>query len=128
MINLSWYSDQELEELNKQIIKEQRRREKEDFPYKVGDCFINCKNCEIHICLIEEIDTSVKTKNLYIDKTLKASTYETHYSFGFFQEEWKKSMDPKVFELFSTNNKAISALKSEFAKQIINLRNEWRKD
>ena len=55
MLDLTKYSEQELEALRKAISEEQGKRESKGFPYKVGDCFVSIYKENYSICRIDAL-------------------------------------------------------------------------
>jgi len=126
MLDLTKYSDQELEALIKAISIEQRKRKEKDFPYKVGDCFCDSEpnSCgkTWTIVRIDEIDGQVGYTGIYINATLDTNMFNSHTSFAYFQKNYKTPIDPSVFDLFHENAKAIGELKSSFVNEAFKLR------
>lgn len=129
MLDLTKYSDPELEALIKAIVKEQRKREEKTFPYKVGDCFCDC---EPHshgrtwtIVRINEIDKQVNYTGIYIDATLDRKMFDSYMSFDYFKQCYKTPIDSSVFDVFHENAKAIGELKSAFMTEVFKLRKEY---
>lgn len=130
MLDLTKYSDQELEALKKAISKEQNKRAEKTFPYKVGDCFCDS---EPHsggkawtIVRIDEIDGQVGYTGIYINATLDKNMFESHMSFDYFQKNYRTPIDSSVFDLFHENAKAIGELKSSFVNEAFKLRKNIR--
>lgn len=131
MLDLVKYSDPELEALRKAIVKEQRKREEETFPYKVGDCFCDSENTSggktWTIVRINKIDRQVDYTGIYINVTLDRNMFDSHMSFDYFKKYYKTPIDPSVFDLFHENAKAIGELKKAFMTKVFKLREEYAK-
>ena len=125
MLDLTKYSEQELEALRKAISKELNKREEKTFPYKVGDCFCDCEPHSYGkawtIVRIDSIDAQVGYTGIYINATLDKNMFKSHTSFDCFQQNYKTPIDPSVFDLFHENDKAIGELKSQFIEQVFKL-------
>lgn len=128
-MDLTKYSEQELEALRKAISVEQRKRAEKEFPYKVGDCFCdpepNSCGKAWTIVRINEINGQVGYTGIYINVTLDRNMFDSHMSFDYFQQNYKTPIDPSVFDLFHENAKAIGELKSAFMTEVFKLRKEY---
>ena len=131
MLDLTKYSEQELEALGKAISKELNKREEETFPYKVGDCFCDSENTSggkaWTIVRIDKIDRQVAYTGIYINVTLDRNMFDSHMSFDYFKKFYKTPIDPSVFDLFHENAKAIGELKRAFMTEVFKLREEYVK-
>ena len=118
MLDLTKYSEQELEALRKAISDEQGRRESEGFPYKVGDCFVNVYKENYSICRIDAL------KPRGIDVTVIAvhdnqlHCFKTGYDYRGFVKDWFVRINPKIFDVYTEVTSAISALKQQFVNKI----------
>ena len=131
MLDLTKYSKQELEALRKAISKEERKRNSENFPYKVGDCFCdsepNSGGKAWTIVRIDKLEEQVSYTGIYINTTLDRNMFNSHMSFDYFKDNYKTPMDPSIFNIFSENSKAIEKLKLSFIEEVIKLRKEYAK-
>jgi hypothetical protein len=127
MLDLTKYSEQELEALRKAIYKEQEKRESKDFPYKVGDCFVSICKENYYICRID----ALKPKS--IDVTMLSvynnhlNCFKTGYNYREFIEEWLVRIDPKIFDVYTDVTSTISDLKQQFINKIEEYANKENK-
>ena len=127
MLDLTKYSEQELEALRKAISDEQGRRESEGFPYKVGDCFVSICKENYYICRIDAL------KPRGIDVTMLSfhnnhlNCFKTGYGYRGFVEEWFVRIDPKIFDIYTDVTSTISALKQQFVNKIEEYANKENK-
>ena len=131
MLDLTKYSEQELEALEAAIYKEQRKRNSEKFPYKVGDCFCDSEpdshGKAWNIVRINEINGYVEYTCIHINATLDRNIFNSSMSFDYFKNNYKTPIDPSVFDLFHENARAIRELKSAFVNEVLKLRKEYAK-
>lgn len=122
-LDLNKYSKEELEDIREQIWDELYERERKEFPYKEGDCFYEVassnEGCGSRIARIDSINKSgVEVTIIAIDALKNANKFPSRYNYSSFISHYKKRIDPKIFEIYSENFKAISKIKNEFLKKI----------
>lgn len=122
-LDLNKYSKEELENIREQIWDELYKRERKEFPYKEGDCFYEVassnEGCGSRIARIDSINKSgVEVTIIAIDALKNANKFPSRYNYSSFISHYKKRIDPKIFEIYSENFKAISKIKNEFLKKI----------
>ena len=118
MIDLTKYSEQELEALRKAISDEQGKRESKGFPYKVGDCFVNIYKENYSICRIDALQPrgiDVTMLSVHDDKLY---CFKSGYNYRGFVEDWSIRIDPKIFDVYIDVTSTISALKQQFINKI----------
>ncbi len=132
MFDLTKYSEQELDNLSKSILKEQRERRRKNFPYKVGDCFCDpepgtsCKCWEI--IRIDNLDNGgVEYTGIYIKANLDRNKYTSSCTYDFFLKNYKTPIDSSIFDEFSKSSKIISEEKSRFIRKVMELRYDKRR-
>lgn len=132
MLDLTKYSEQELEALRKAISVEQSKRSEIAFPYKVGDCFCdpeaNSGGKAWNIVRIDEIDGQVSYTAIYINSTLDRKMYNSHMSFDYFQQCFKTPIDASVFDVFDKSAGAVGELKSSFMTEVFKLRKDVKRN
>ena len=118
MLDLTKYSEQELEALRQAISEEQGKRESKGFPYKVDDCFVSIYKENYSICRIDAL------KPRGIDVTMltvhddKLYCFKSGYDYRGFVKDWKNRIDPKIFDVYTDVTSTISALKQQFVNKI----------
>lgn len=118
MLDLTKYSEQELEALRKAISDEQGKRESKGFPYKVGDCFVNIYKENYSICRIDALQPrgiDVTMLSVHDDKLF---CFKSGYNYSGFVEDWFIRIDPKIFDVYIDVTSTISALKQQFINKI----------
>jgi hypothetical protein len=129
MLDLTKYSEQELEALRKAIVKEQRKREEKTFPYKVGDCF--CKYDYNAVFLLKVInigDNWFACEEIGIEDGI-IDIYTWDYCYEDF--EYCTSINPDFYtkvlniikEKQETVDKIIAKFDNNIAKILIELKN-----
>lgn len=118
MLDLTKYSEQELEALRKAISEEQGKRESEGFSYEVGDCFVIAYKENYSICRIDAL------KPRGIDVTVIAvhdnqlHCFKSGYNYRGFVKDWFVRIDPKIFDVYTEITSTISDLKQQFVNKI----------
>lgn len=118
MLDLTKYSEQELEALKKAISDEQGKRESKEFPYKVGDCFVSIYKENYSICRIDALQPrgiDVTMLSVHDDKLY---CFKSGYNYRGFVEDWFIRIDPKIFDVYIDVTSTISALKQQFINKI----------
>lgn len=131
MIDLTKYSEKEIDDLVDAIYEERLRRLKENFPYKVGDCFCEAvpdTQCRVwEIVRIEKLDRGVTFTIISINASLDRHKYTSTYNHDFFLERYKTPIDPSIFDEFSKSSKIVSEEKSKFVRKMMELRYDKRR-
>ena len=118
MLDLTKYSEQELEALRKAISKEQGRRESKDFPYKVGDCFVSIYKGNYSICRIDALnpgDIGVTIITVHDDKL---DCFKSGYNYHVCVKDWFVRINPQIFDDYTDVISTISDLKQQFVNKI----------
>lgn len=120
------------DELVQQIVKiqeELNRRDRENFPYKEGDCFYRIAPPSmghgIETCRIDSLTSTVNFTMLVFDACNNSHRYTNSYSYDKFMNTWKVRISNKIFELHKENMKAINDLNKELVSKIIQLSKEY---
>lgn len=118
MLNLTNYTEQELEALRDAINEEQLRRKLEDFPYQVGDCFIDVWGDNYFICRIDTINSLNIGVTVIYNRYNDINCGQTEYRHEQFIKEWHNRIDSKIFDVYVDVTATISRLKQEFINKI----------
>lgn len=118
MLDLTKYSEQELEALKKAISDEQGKRESKEFPYKVGDCFVSIYKENYSICRIDALQPRGIDVTMLSVHDDKLCCFKSGYNYRGFVEDWFIRIDPKIFDVYIDVTSTISALKQQFVNKI----------
>lgn len=118
MLDLTKYSEQELEALRKAISEEQGKRESKGFPYKVGDCFVSVYKENYSICRIDALQPRGIDVTMISFHNNHLSCFKSGYNYRGFVEDWFIRIDPKIFDVYTDVTSTISALKQQFVNKI----------
>lgn len=129
MKSIKEYSDEELIDLKNLIEEEQERRAFEDFPYKIGDCFINFRHGFTNICRIDSFNSGMIEATLISVNMIKYVSFKdkVRYNYQNFLDEFEDPMDPKIFEVYSENFKALANLRQDFINKIKEMKESYGK-
>lgn len=129
MIDLTQLTKEELLQQTSEILKELQRRDQENFPYKVGDCFYRVAPSSmghgIETCRIDSITSVVDVTMLVFDACNNAHKYTTSYTLEKFLNTWKVRISDSIFDLYKENVKAVNNLNKELVSKIIQLSKEY---
>lgn len=124
--DLKQLSEEDIISLERACMLEISERNASQFPYKVGDCFCDAvpgsSGKGWQIVRINGLDLGVNFTMISVDLLGNTNKFDSKYGYKHFVEEFKTPIDPKIFELYSENFKAIQELKNQFTKQMFNLR------
>ena len=120
------------DELLQQVVKiqeELNRRDRENFPYKEGDCFYRVAPSSmghgIETCRIDSLTSTVNVTMLVFDACNNAHRYTNSYSYTKFMETWEVRINGKIFDLYKDNVKRINDLNRELVNNVIQLSKEY---
>lgn len=120
------------DELLQQAVKiheELNRRDCENFPYEVGQCFYRVAPSSmghgIETCRIDSITSTVNVTMLVFDACNNSHRYTNSFSYDKFMDMWKIRISDKIFELHKENMKAVNNLNKELVSKIIQLSKEY---
>lgn len=120
------------DELVQQIIKiheELNRRDHENFPYEVGQCFYRVAPISmghgIETCKIESLTSTVNVIMLVFDACNNSHRYVNSYSYNEFVKTWKVRISGRIFDLYKNNKNKINDLNKELVNNVIQLSKEY---
>ena len=120
------------DELLQQVLKiqeELNRRDRENFPYEVGQCFYKVAPSSmghgIETCKIESLTSTVNVIMLVFDACNNSHRYVNSYSYNEFMKTWKVRISDRIFDLYKNNVKRINDLNRELVNNVIQLSKEY---
>lgn len=120
------------DELLQQVLKiqeELNRRDHENFPYEVGQCFYRVAPSSmghgIETCRIDSLTSTVNVTMLVFDACNNSHRYTNSYSYDKFMNTWKVRISDKIFDLHKATAKRIYDLNKELVNNIIQLSKEY---
>lgn len=120
------------DELLQQVVKiqeELNRRDRENFPYEVGQCFYRIAPSSmghgIETCKIDSLTSTVNVIMLVFDACNKSHRYVNSYSYSEFMKTWKVRISGRIFDLYKDNVKRINDLNKELVNNVIQLSKEY---
>lgn len=120
------------DELLQQVLKiqeELNRRDRENFPYEVGQCFYKVAPSSmghgIETCRIDSLTSTVNVTMLVFDACNNSHKYTNSYSYDKFVTTWKVRISDKIFDLYKENLKVINNLNKELVSKVIQLSKEY---
>ena len=128
-MDLTKLTKDELLQLALKIHEELNRRDHENFPYEVGQCFYRIAPSSmghgIETCRIDSLTSTVNVTMLVFDACNNSHRYTNSYSYDKFMDTWETRINGRIFDLYKDNVKRVNDLNRELVNNVIQLSKEY---